>query len=104
MLAFTIRRLLFSIPTLLFISIIIFGLLQLAPGDPMAQVPLTVPPEVKQKMREALGLGAPVHIQYIKWLNQFFIVEPQFLIDWITNKSFLFSWLPDTQLGMVYDV
>ena len=104
MLAFTIRRLLFSIPTLLFISIIIFGLLQLAPGDPMAQVPLTVPPEVKQKMREALGLGAPIHIQYIKWLNQFFIVEPQFLIDWITNKSFLLSWLPDTQLGMVYDV
>ena len=72
MLTFTIRRMLTSIPTLLFISIVIFGLLQLAPGDPMAQVPLTVPPEVKQKMREALGLGAPVHIQYLKWLNQFF--------------------------------
>ena len=69
----------------------------------MAQVPLTVPREVKQKMREALGLGAPVHIQYLKWLNQFFIVEPQFLIDWMTRDSLLFGWLPDTQLGMVYD-
>ena len=43
MLTFTIRRLLLSIPTLLFISLVIFLLLQLAPGDPMAQVPLTVP-------------------------------------------------------------
>ncbi len=60
MLTFTIRRLILSIPTLLFISLVIFLLLQLAPGDPMAQVPLTVPPEVKQKMREALGLGEPM--------------------------------------------
>ena len=65
MLTFTIRRLILSIPTLLFISLAIFLLLQLAPGDPMAQVPLTVPPEVKEKMREALGLGQPIHIQYI---------------------------------------
>ena len=81
MLTYTIRRLVLSIPTLLFISIVIFLLLQLAPGDPMAQVPLTVPPEVKQKMREALGLGAPIHVQYWKWLVQFFWVEPQVLID-----------------------
>ena len=81
MLTFTIRRLVLSIPTLLFISIVIFLLLQLAPGDPMAQVPLTVPPEVKQKMREALGLGAPIHVQYWKWLEQFFWVEPQVLVD-----------------------
>ena len=57
MLTFTIRRLVLAVPTLLFISLAIFLLLELAPGDPMAQVPLTVPPEVKEKMREALGLG-----------------------------------------------
>ena len=67
MLTFTIRRLLLSIPTLLFISLAIFMLLQLSPGDPMAQVPLTVPPEVKEKMREALGFGQPVYVQYWKW-------------------------------------
>jgi hypothetical protein len=44
-------------PTLVLISLIIFLLLDLAPGDPSRQ-PLTVPPEVRQKMREALGLGA----------------------------------------------
>lgn len=103
MLNFTIRRLLLSIPTLLFISLVIFLLLQLAPGDPMAQVPLTVPPEVKQKMREALGLGAPVHVQYYKWLVQFFVTEPSVYIDHLTANSFLFGWLPDTQLSMTTD-
>ena len=88
MLTFTIRRLVLAVPTLLFISLVIFMLLQLAPGDPMAQVPLTVPPEVKEKMREALGLGAPVHIQFFKWLVQFFWVEPQVLIDHIFGTTF----------------
>jgi peptide/nickel transport system permease protein len=47
----------------------------------MAQVPLTVPPEVKEKMREALGLGQPMHIRFWKWLVQFFWIEPQVMID-----------------------
>ncbi len=81
MLNFTARRLLTAIPTLLFISLVIFLLLELAPGDPMAQVPLTVPDEVKARMREALGLGEPVHIRYWKWLVQFFWVEPLHAID-----------------------
>ncbi|MEE4346198.1 MAG: ABC transporter permease [Paracoccaceae bacterium] len=88
MLTFTIRRLVLAVPTLLFISLVIFMLLQLAPGDPMAQVPLTVPPEVKEKMREALGLGAPVHIQFFKWIVQFFWVEPQVLIDHLFGTTF----------------
>ncbi|MGB3243927.1 MAG: ABC transporter permease [Sulfitobacter sp.] len=96
MLTFTIRRLILSIPTLLFISLVIFGLLQLAPGDPMAQVPLTVPPDVKEKMRAALGLGEAWYIQYWKWLVQFFWIEPQVFIDYLTTRSSWFSWLPDT--------
>lgn len=98
MLTYTIRRLVLSIPTLFFISLVIFALLQLAPGDPMAQVPLTVPPEVKQKMREALGLGAPAHVQYWKWLVQFFWIEPQVLVDhWFgtgfaEGKQRVISW------------
>ncbi|GGB04510.1 ABC transporter permease [Allosediminivita pacifica] len=98
MLTYATRRLILSIPTLLFISFVIFMLLQLAPGDPMAQVPLTVPPEVKQKMREALGLGEPPLVQYWKWLVQVLWLEPQVMIDWLTNDTFLFGWLPDTNL------
>jgi peptide/nickel transport system permease protein len=88
MLTFTIRRLVLSVPTLLFISLVIFLLLELAPGDPMAQVPLTVPPEVKEKMREALGLGQPMHVRFWKWLVQFFWIEPQVMIDYYFNTTF----------------
>ena len=53
MLSFTIRRLLLAIPTLLFISLVIFLLLEASPGDPLGDVPLTVPPEVRERMRSA---------------------------------------------------
>ena len=88
MLNFTIRRLILAVPTLLFISLVIFLLLELAPGDPMAQVPLTVPPEVKEKMREALGLGQPMHIRFWKWIVQFFWIEPQVLVDHMFGTTF----------------
>lgn len=96
MLTFTIRRLILSIPTLLFISLAIFLLLKLAPGDPMANQPLTVPPEVREKMRQALGLGQPWYVQYWKWLVQFIWIEPKVFIDWLTSESWLLGWLPDT--------
>ncbi len=88
MLTFTIRRLVLAVPTLLFISLVIFLLLELAPGDPMAQVPLTVPPDVKEKMREALGLGEPLYVRFWKWIVQFFWIEPQVLIDHMFGTSF----------------
>lgn len=87
MLTFTIRRLILAVPTLLFISLAIFLLLEFAPGDPMAQVPLTVPAEVKEKMRLALGLGEPMHIRFWKWLVQFFWIEPQVMIDYMFGTS-----------------
>ena len=98
MLTFAVRRLVLAVPTLLFISFVIFMLLQLAPGDPMAQVPLTVPPEVKEKMRQALGVGEPPLVQYWKWLVQVFWIEPKVFVDYLTNSSSLLGWLPDTQL------
>ena len=88
MLTFTIRRLILAVPTLLFISLVIYSLLEFAPGDPMANMPLTIPDEVKQQMREALGVGQPIWISFPKWLYQFFIVEPLVLIDGIFGSTF----------------
>ena len=67
MLTFALRRLLMAIPTLLFISLVIFLLLELAPGDPVADMPLTIPPEVREMIRISMGLGAPVHVRYGLW-------------------------------------
>lgn len=81
MLSFALRRLMLAIPTLLFISLVIFLLLEASPGDPLGDVPLTVPPEVKERMREALGLGQAWYIRYVLWLKQFFWVEPLYWFD-----------------------
>ncbi len=88
MLTYTIRRLVLSVPTLLFIALVIFLLLELAPGDPMGQMPLTIPDDVKQRMREALGLGEPWYTRFFLWLYQFFVVEPQYWIDNAFGTSF----------------
>jgi peptide/nickel transport system permease protein len=60
MLTFTIRRLAFAVPTLLAISFIIFAILELSPGDPMAHLPLTIrPPRCARRSAEAMGLASP---------------------------------------------
>jgi peptide/nickel transport system permease protein len=78
---YIIRRLLTAIPTLLVISFVIFAILDLAPNDPTGNLPMTIPPEVRQQIRESLGMGQPFHIRYIKWLNQFFVNEPLNIIE-----------------------
>lgn len=81
MFRYAMRRLLFAIPTLLVISFIIFALLDLAPSDPTAQLPLTIPEEVREMIKLSLGLGEPFHIRYLKWLEQFLVNEPLNLIE-----------------------
>ena len=98
MLIFTLRRLLLAIPTLLFISLVIFLLVDFAPGSPMSEIPLTVPPDVRAKMIAAMGADQPVLVRYILWLRQFFWVEPAGLLDgWfgthlVTGQQRILSW------------
>lgn len=73
---YLIRRIFTAIPTLLFISFVIFALLDLAPGDPTGSLPLTIPPEVREKIRQSLGLDEPFVVRYLLWLKQFTLHEP----------------------------
>ena len=67
---YILRRVLLSIPTLLVISFVIFAVLSLAPGDPMAQFGANpaIPAEVRARIRESLGLDKPWPVRYVKWL------------------------------------
>ena len=76
MLTYTLLRLLFAIPTLFLISLVLFFLVDFAPGSPLSDIPLTVPPEVRQKILEAMGYNEPPQVRYLLWLKQFFWVEP----------------------------
>jgi peptide/nickel transport system permease protein len=64
------RRLLIAVPTLVVISFVVYAILALAPGDPLAQFAANpnVPPEVRENLRRSLGLDQPWHIRYVKWL------------------------------------
>jgi peptide/nickel transport system permease protein len=66
---YLIKRLLISIPTLIAISIVIFLVLALAPGDPMGEFASnpSITPEVRENIRRSLGLDQPIYIRYLKW-------------------------------------
>ncbi|MBK8023129.1 MAG: ABC transporter permease [Chloroflexi bacterium] len=67
---YLLRRLLFSLPTLIGVTLLVFVVLYLAPGDP-AQMMLgpRATPEQVEALREELGLGRPVLEQYTSWLG-----------------------------------
>jgi peptide/nickel transport system permease protein len=67
---YILRRLLIALPSLLGISLILFTVLALAPGDPfeeLAQNP-NVPPEVRMALRAQFGLDDPIWQRYFHWL------------------------------------
>ncbi|MEM8810198.1 MAG: ABC transporter permease [Cyanobacteria bacterium P01_G01_bin.38] len=71
MLRYFLRRSLLAMPTLLVISVVIFGLLAIAPGDPfgdLANNP-SMTAEVRENLRRSLGLDQPLYIRYLKWLG-----------------------------------
>lgn len=71
MTTFALRRLLGLIPVLLGISVVVFVLMQLIPGDvAQAMLGLTARPQDVANLREALGLNEPLYVQYVKWLGR----------------------------------
>jgi peptide/nickel transport system permease protein len=69
--AYVLRRLLIAVPSLLGISVVLFTVLALAPGDPFEELATNpnVPPEVRLALRAQLGLDDPVWQRYWHWLT-----------------------------------
>jgi peptide/nickel transport system permease protein len=67
---YVIRRLLVAIPSLLGISLILFTMLALAPGDPFSELATNpnIPPEVRANLRAKFGLEDPILVRYLRWL------------------------------------
>jgi peptide/nickel transport system permease protein len=68
---YLIRRLLIAIPSLLGISVVLFTVLALAPGDPFGELATNpaIPPEVQAALRLKFGLDDPIPLRYLHWLN-----------------------------------
>ncbi len=70
MLMFLARRLLQLLPTLFFVSVIIFGLQQLLPGDPaLAMAGEERDPAVLDQIRRQYNLDQPIYLQYFYWIG-----------------------------------
>jgi peptide/nickel transport system permease protein len=68
---FAARRLLYAVPILLGVSLVVFALIRLAPGDAAdLLIPPEAPKEVAAAFRARFGLDQPLYIQYVKWLRQ----------------------------------
>jgi peptide/nickel transport system permease protein len=67
---YILRRLLIALPSLLGISVVLFTVLALAPGDPFEELATNpnVPPEVRLALRAQFGLDDPVWQRYLHWL------------------------------------
>ena len=95
---YIVRRLLISIPVLFGITIIVFGLIQIAPGDPVAgMIDPTIgnfDAEMVETEREKLGLNEPLPVQYFFWLGR--VLKGDLGYSLITQKP-----VAETQWGLM---
>ena len=68
---YVVRRLLIAIPVIFGISLVLFTILALAPGDPFEELATNpnVPAEVRMNLRAKFGLDDPVAIRYVRWVT-----------------------------------
>jgi peptide/nickel transport system permease protein len=96
---YLIRRAFISVVTLIAISMVVYTILAIAPGDPLSGFATNpnVPPELRQRIRETMGLNDPVHVQYLRWAKAY--VQGDWLQSYsakIPVRDYVMSRLPTT--------
>jgi peptide/nickel transport system permease protein len=68
---YLLRRVLITIPTLIGISLVLFTVLAMAPGDPFEELALNpnIPAEVRLNLRHQFGLDDPIQVRYVRWFT-----------------------------------
>lgn len=70
---YLVRRLVYTIPTLLGVTVAVFLLVRLIPGDPARVIAgLLATPEEVERLRVELGLNRPLYVQYVHFLHGIF--------------------------------
>jgi len=94
MLRFVLHRFLLMIPTLLGVAVLVFFLLRLMPGDPVAAMLMgdggaNMPPDLIEQERRRLGLDQPLWVQFFKWF--WAVLQGDFGVSMWTGKSVLYE-------------
>ena len=117
---YLLKRLLIAVPTLVAISMVIYLVLALAPGDPLSALAsnTSIPPEVRESIRRSLGLDQPIATRYVKWAIAFFtgnmgysfassVPVSQLILQrlpttlWVVGLAYFFSVLIAFPLGIL---
>ncbi len=95
MLRFILHRFLLMIPTLIGVAVLVFFLLRMMPGDPVATMLLgdgggaNMPPEVIEQERARLGLDQPIGVQFFKW--SWSVLQGDFGVSMWTGRPVLYE-------------
>lgn len=115
---YIVKRLLSLIPVLFIVSLVVFAIIHLTPGDPASMMlGDSATPEMIEQLREELGLNSPIYVQYFKWViglfqgdlgTSYFINEPmvQILKEHIGPSLYLtiYSMLIATVFSIILGV
>lgn len=89
---YIIKRILSLIPVLIIVSLVVFSIIHLTPGDPATVIlGMEATPTEIEKLKEELGLNLPIHIQYINWMKD--VLRGDFGESLFMNESVLESIL-----------
>ncbi|MGH2616452.1 MAG: ABC transporter permease [Thermomicrobiales bacterium] len=96
---YLIRRAIISVVTLIAISMVVYTILAIAPGDPLSGFATNpnVPPELRDRIRKTMGLDDPIHVQYLRWAQAY--VQGDWLQSYsakIPVRDYVMSRLPTT--------
>ena len=76
MFAYIIKRLLWLIPVLIGVSLILFVIMEMVPGDPASiMLGTNITPEAVEALNEKFGFNEPFHVRYFLMLKNFITGE-----------------------------
>jgi oligopeptide transport system permease protein len=75
MLAFVVRRVVWTIPVILFVILIIFGLMKQIQGNPFRQTERAVPESIQQNLERKFNLDEPWYTQYAYYVKDIFTFD-----------------------------
>lgn len=85
---YILQRLVQIIPVLFFLSIIVFAIVRLIPGDPAAvRLGMEATPEGIAAVRREMGLDQPIIVQYLLWLKD--VLRGDFGTSWVSKMPVL---------------
>jgi peptide/nickel transport system permease protein len=92
MLYYILRRILYALPIAFGVSVVVFSLIHLAPGDPLSAVMGEADARLIAEMRAAFGYDKPLYIQYFIWLGN--VVTGEFGYSLRSGQPVLNALLP----------